>query len=104
MSIELNTVEALYQNDDREVRIEALKTMGVMGNKDRTKKVVSLLEAEEQPEVKREGLRALRYIAEEDLNKFILPYTKDPDPIVRAESIICLFTKGGIEGIIKGEG
>ena len=37
-----------------------------------------------------------------ELNQLILSYLRDPDPMVRAECIIFLFIKGGVEGIDIG--
>ncbi len=63
--VDLDKVERLYQNDDWEIRREALKTIELVGSKDQTEKIVSLLETEKRPEVRAECIRVLRCMAEE---------------------------------------
>jgi len=99
--VDISKIESLYQNKNKKIKVAALETVRVIGNKGYTKKIISLLEKEDDPEVKSECLRTLKYISDEDLNHYVIPYLKDYDSTVRANCIIYLFAKGGIEGIIS---
>lgn len=64
LPVDISKVESLYQNDDWEIRTEALKTIEAVGNESQMEKIVRLLETEKHPKVKAEAIKALRCITE----------------------------------------
>lgn len=63
---------------------------------------LDILAHEREPRVREACLELLRRLGDESLNEQILPYLEDASLPVRAEAVLCLFTKGGIEGILAG--
>lgn len=64
--------------------------------------VVDILPRERDPRVRRACFSALRSLGDESLVEFALPFLEDSHLEVRAECLLFLFTKGGIEGILAG--
>jgi hypothetical protein len=101
--VDSGKVEMLYKNEDPEIRAAAVRTIGLSDDKKRIAEISSLLCIEKDPEVKKECIRALGCLVAEDAGTIARRYMDDPEPMIRAECIISLITKGSSDDVVVGE-
>lgn len=94
-------LEPLLLHRDSQIRRQAVSTLARYGGQQQNPAVFGLLAAEAEPEVRQAAIRSLRNWSDERNNKALSLYLDDPDPGVQAETLVALFTCGGIEGILR---
>lgn len=86
------------------LREQAVLALGRCGSAALNPELLGLLARESEASVRRAVLKTLRHWATESNNPALLIYADDPDLGVRAESLITLFSCGGIAGILTAAG
>ena len=84
------------------VKEGALRLLSRSGTSAEIELVVDTLKHEPNERVQQACLEVLRHIGNEDLNMIVMPFLTHPIKSLRTESLIFLFTRGGIEGILSG--
>lgn len=92
----------LVFHESPNLREGALRLLTHSGTATEVQLVVDTLVRENQPRVQQACLEVLREIGDETLNPVVLPFLEHPVLKLRTESLIFLFTCGGIEGILAG--
>lgn len=100
--INLERVAYLFHHPLPDIRQAALEVVGLLGDVHHVDMMMLQLQQEKDSQVRQTCLQALRHLGNESLNPLVIPLLQDPDPAVQAESVIFLFTCGGIEGIMTG--
>lgn len=98
----LTELEVLYQHPQSEIRAATLAVMKHFGTPAQVSPLLKFLAQEKEPRIRCQILQVLRTLGDEELNPQVIPYLADPDPQVQAESIVFLFVRGGMEGILTG--
>ncbi len=104
LPVAANRLEPLLEHSQSSIRLQTLNTLGSYGNRNQNLAVFSLLARETEPEVRQAAIRALRNWVDERSNDTLKAYLHDPALNVRSETLIVLFTRGGLEGILHAAG
>lgn len=91
----------IFHENDR-VREAALNVLAYTGSTDQQQLIVDMLSHESNPHIQRACLIALRYLGNEEQNELVHRFLVSADPEIQMESLVFLFTRGGIEGILSG--
>ncbi|PKL77368.1 MAG: hypothetical protein CVV27_05710 [Candidatus Melainabacteria bacterium HGW-Melainabacteria-1] len=97
-----NKLDSLFFHPNPYVREGALHLLARQGSTQHAQLAVDILTHDRDPRVRRACFAALRRLGDESLNPILQPFLDDPSLEVRAECVLFLFTKGGIEGILAG--
>lgn len=95
-------LQPLLFHDNAFVREGALHVLRRQGSPEHAQLALDILVRERDPRVREACLEVLREFGDETLNERVMPFLDDPSLPVRAECVLFLFTKGGIEGILAG--
>ncbi len=105
LMISTDKLQPLFFHDNPYVREGALHVLRRQAGGDQAQHAqlaLDLLVHEREPRVREACLEVLREFGDETLNEQLMPFLDDPSLPVRAECVLFLFTKGGIEGILAG--
>ncbi|MEZ0372592.1 MAG: Npt1/Npt2 family nucleotide transporter, partial [Candidatus Sericytochromatia bacterium] len=104
LPVAADKLESLLVHPAAAIRSLAVATLAGYGGPGQNPALLGLLAREPEPEVRRTTLRALRSWADERDNEALSVWLHDPDLSVQAETLVVLFTRGGIEGILRAGG
>lgn len=103
IQLDPDQLSPLIDHDNAYVRAGALRLLARSGQAQHVQRVVDLLTHNERdPYVRTACLEVLRALGDEQQNALVLTLLHDSVPAVRTESLLFLFTRGGIEGILAG--
>jgi len=102
VAVASQSLRQLAFHEDAYVREGAVRLLARSGQAEHSEFVVDLLEHEKEARVQQACLEALRKMGDENLNPLVLRFLQSRHLRVRTESLIFLFTRGGIEGILAG--
>jgi HEAT repeat protein/MFS family permease/predicted DNA-binding transcriptional regulator AlpA len=102
LGIPVASLEKLWHHPDPEIRASAAQLIGRYGKDPQIASLLVFLAQEQEPSVRVGALQALAQLATESHVPALLPHLRDPDPQVQAETLRVLFTRGGLEGILRG--
>lgn len=97
-------LEPLLEHSNAAIRRQALDTLGRYGSSEQNPAVFALIARDPDAEVRQAAIKALRAWVDERSNETLRVYLHDPALNVRAETLIVLFTRGGLEGILNAAG
>ncbi|MGV3522657.1 MAG: MFS transporter [Candidatus Sericytochromatia bacterium] len=89
-----------FQHSHPLVREQAVRALARCGSAVQNPELLGLLARETEASIRQAVLKTLRHWATETDNPALLIYADDPDLGVQAESLITLFSCGGIAGIL----
>lgn len=101
LPLEADQIEPLLEHPDAEIRRLTVRTLGRYGSAEQNPALLGLLAREPEPGVRQAALRTLRSWVDERSNAILSVYLEDADLEVRAETLVVLFLRGGIEGILR---
>ncbi len=102
INLPIEQLKPLVFHEQDQIREAALNVLAYTGNSDQQDLVVDMLTHEKNPRIQRACLIALRHLGNEEQNELVLGFLAATDPEIQMESLVFLFTRGGIEGILSG--
>jgi HEAT repeat protein/Na+/melibiose symporter-like transporter len=102
LGIAVTALEKHWHHPDPEIRAQAARLMGRYGKESHLANLLVFLAQEQDASVRVGALQALALLASESHVPALLPHLRDADPQVQAETLRVLFTRGGLEGILRG--
>ena len=95
-----SVLEPLLEHGESAIRQLAAKTLADYGGPEQTPALLGRLAREPDPDVRRGLVASLGSWVDEQSNAALRIWLHDPDTGVRAETLVVLFLRGGIEGIL----
>lgn len=102
INLPIEQLKPLIFHESEQVREAALNVLAYTGNSVQQELIVDTLSHERNPRIQRACLLALRHIGNEEQNELVRQFLISDDPEIQMESLIFLFMRGGIEGILSG--